>query len=264
MTIATHQGILPCEKSEMVCFVLDNGKRVISNDTFSRALGMDSAQELANFIIDKNFRPFISYDLKTLLEDPLVFDDIHGKEYRGYEAMILYRVCEVVAEARTKGSIKTIKEKRYDEYCNSLARIFAKKDIIPLIDEVTGYQKIAHRDVLQKHLSSYFCGEKLEIAKKIPDNFYKELFRLRNWSWKDLILKRPTSLGKIMDDVIFERLPAKIIKALHKSSLSHDENVKSEIRIQAIMHIYAALALMKAATTWDGFTRSLARAFPKK
>ena len=56
---------------------------------------------------------------------------------------------------------------------------FAKVGIIAFIDEVTGYQELRERDELTTLLSLYLTEERLAWAKMFPEEFYKQIYRLR-------------------------------------------------------------------------------------
>lgn len=62
-----------------------------------------------------------------------------------------------------------------------LIRGFATVGIIALVDEVTGYQEIRDRAALHKILDQYLEKEHAKRSKRFPDEFYREIFRLRDW-----------------------------------------------------------------------------------
>ena len=63
-----------------------------------------------------------------------------------------------------------------------LMRGLAHIGIIALVDEATGYQEVRDREALQALLDRYLRKELAAWAKKFPDDFYKEIFRLRGSS----------------------------------------------------------------------------------
>jgi len=67
--------------------------------------------------------------------------------------------------------------------------IFAKIGIIALIDEATGYQEVRDKNALQEILDKYLRKEYAAWAKRFPDEFYIEMFRLKGWKWKGM--KKP-------------------------------------------------------------------------
>jgi len=69
---------------------------------------------------------------------------------------------------------------------------------------------------LQKLLSIYLSEEKLRWAKMFPDEFYKQLFRLRGWKYSPLSVKRPQIVGKLTNQLVYEKLPPHVLDELKK------------------------------------------------
>ena len=74
--------------------------------------------------------------------------------------------------------------------CEILAPALARVGIIALIDEATGYQEIRDRQALQQILDKYLLKEYAAWAKRFPDEFYKQIFKLRGWEWRGKLEKR--------------------------------------------------------------------------
>jgi hypothetical protein len=43
-------------------------------------------------------------------------------------------------------------------------------------------------------------------TKTFPDEFYKEIFRLRKWPYKPWLVKPPGVIGKWANDLVYDRL----------------------------------------------------------
>ena len=83
---ATHAGILPLGNLEFPCAVLENRTRVITGNSFMKAMGMyrsgalskrrkdspESAQ-MPLFLAYKNLKPFIDKDLSDVLLNPIEY-----------------------------------------------------------------------------------------------------------------------------------------------------------------------------------------------
>jgi hypothetical protein len=146
--------------------------------------------------------------------------------------------------------------------------------IIALIDEATGYQQVRDRLALQKILDAYLLKELAAWAKRFPDEFYIELFRLRNWQFKGMIIKRPGYVGRLTNDLVYERLAPGILKELQARNPvtetghrrhRHHQWLTHDIGHPALsQHLYATVALMKASKDWHSFMMLIDRALPKK
>ena len=86
--------------------------------------------------------------------------------------------------------------------------------MIALVDEATGYQETRDRKALQSILDKYLCKELAAWSETFPDEFYKELFRLRGWQCRGMKINRPSVVGRYTNDIIYERLAPGILDEL--------------------------------------------------
>lgn len=279
MPRATHQGILRIAGSEMPCAVLDNGTRIISRNAIFRAFGRTKrgrgkdirVLNMPSFIDAKNLQPFISQDLHGGLK-PFQYEDLRGKVVAGYDASILPLICDVYLSARTAGEL-TESQQRLAVASEMLVRGFAKIGIIALVDEATGYQDVRIRDALQQILDKYLRQEYAKWAKRFPDEFYKEMFRLKGWHWQSISKDRPKLVGRYTADVVYARLAPGVLDELRRKNpvtetgqrrRRHHQWLTDDIGIPHLSHhLSGVIALMRAASNWDGFKRLLVRAYPK-
>ena len=85
-------------------------------------------------------------------------------------------------------------------------RGLAMVGIVALVDEATSYQKIRDRKALNRILDKYLLAEHAKWAKRFPDEFYMEIFRLRRWQWQGMKVNRPSVVGKYTNDFVWDRL----------------------------------------------------------
>jgi P63C domain-containing protein len=257
-------------------YVLENGTRVLSGRGMQTALqlGQSHGSKLRNLLSSANIRPHISNELAMALDSPLRFvrPGRGGKLAVGYEATILPDICDAILEARKKEKL-TPTEQLVADQCEILTRAFAKVGIIALIDEVTGYQEIRDREALQAILDKYLRKEYAAWAKRFPDDFYREMFRLRGWQWRGMKVNRPSIVAHYTKDLIYQRLAPGIMEKLERlnprdekgnRAAKHHQWLTNDIGVPALaQHLYATVGFMRAASTWDSFYRSMQRAFPK-
>jgi hypothetical protein len=274
MRKATHKGILPIGGAELPCFVLDDGTRVISGRGVTQAIGMKGrGQGVSRIVTHKTLKPFLDNELVLAIENPLMFDSGAPLPTQGYPADILVQLCEAILKARDDNKLITEQEKRYARACDVLVRAFAHVGIVALVDEATGYQEVRDRLALQAILDKYLLAERAKWAKRFPDDFYKEMFRLRNWQWKGMQVGRPSVVGHYTNNVVWERLAPGVLSELRRLNPKdergrrkgkHHQWLTEDIGHPALaQHLHAVLGLMRASTNWDQFNRLLQRAFPK-
>jgi P63C domain len=277
----THQGELKLGNSLLPCYVLEDGTRVVVRAGFIKAMGRtgkakggrlyDNEFQTPVFLSAENLKPFISEDLIGNSK-PIVFS-FNGTKRIGYKAEFLPQVCEVFIDAKDAGALRPNQE-HIAQACKMLYRAFAKVGIVALVDEVTGYQDVRHKEALQALLDKYLRKEFAAWAKRFPDDFYKEIFRLRNWPWPRVNARRPQVVALYTKDIVYERLAPGILKELEARNpidekgnrrARHHQWLTEDLGCPALaQHLHAVTAFMRAATDWESFKKSLDRAFPKR
>ena len=261
---------------EIECYVLEDETRVLSQRGMARGLGMaptTGGQRLTTFIGSKAIKPLISNDLMMGIENPIIFQSVSGgRPYHGYPAPLLVDICNVVLTANDAGVL--VKQQAHiAERCYMLIRALATVGIIALVDEATGYQTIRDQRALHKILDAYLLPEHAKWAKRFPDEFYRHIFRLRDWEWQGMKVNRPSVVGRYTNDIVWDRLAPGIRKELEERNprtetgrrkVKHHQFLTDNIGHPALeKHIEGVMALMRASSNWSRFKGSLARAYKK-
>jgi len=105
--------------------------------------------------------------------------------------------------------------------------------------------------------------------KRFPDQYYKEICRLRGWVWKGPPYF--SIVGKWTKD-FYKRLPKGILEELEilnppdengKRKYKHHQLLTEDVGIPALRYlIYALTALMTASTSWAQFYRLCRKTYP--
>jgi len=280
--VATHAGTLEIAGRKIACAVLADGTRVLSQETFLSAIGRSpkgkggqivaSPDGLPPFLAAENLRPFISNELRQATL-PAVYRSLAGNNAYGYDAMLLPMVCEVYLNAKDAGKT-TRQQEHIVRACDLLTRGLARVGIIALVDEATGYQAIRDREALQAILDAYLRKELAAWAKRFPDEFYQQIFRLRGWAWKGMKVNRPQVVAKYTNDLVYERLAPGILKELEERNPKmprgerqsrHHQWLTEDVGHPALaQHLYGLIGFMRASDDWSQFYRLVQRAYPKK
>jgi hypothetical protein len=264
---------------EIPCYVLEDGKRVLVQNGMLTALdmaqgtaGRGEGNRLVKFMNTKAMLGFASDELRANILNPIRFKTPTGQETIGYEATILADICDAVLEAR-KAEKLNYQQVHIAEQCEILMRGFARVGIIALVDEATGYQDYRDRQALERILERFLQDELAKWAKRFPDTFYKELFRLRQWDYKPESVKRPKLVGQLTNDLIYSRLAPGVLEEL-KRRTPRDDHGRAKVHYHRWLtddlgvprlqeHLSAVIALMKASQDWRTFMRMMNRALPK-
>lgn len=262
---------------EIQCYILEGGMRVLSGRGMqgALALGQRHGALLTRFLENKAIKPFISSELAKALESPLRFvrPGRGGKLAVGYEATILPDICDTILDARNHGKLSP-GQHAIAEQCEILARTLAKVGIIALVDEATGYQEVRDRIALQAILDKFLSREKAKWAKTFPDEFYKELFRLRGWDYNPKSVKRPSVIGHLTNDIVYSRIQTGILDQLKEVNPKNEKGHRKDRHHQFFtqdygvpelkQHILNLIFMMRAAKSWPEFRTLLNRASPKR
>jgi hypothetical protein len=221
-----YEGKLDLGSIELNCYVTESGERLISQADVFRAFGRENRGarrttegliKVPPFMDAKNLLPFIEEDLHQVIT-PIKFANAQGGNVIAYKAEIIPLVSDLYLKAREAG-VLTEKQLMVAKASELLVRSLAKVGIIALIDEATGYQHERERDELQKILKQYISEELLAWEKKFPDEFYKEIFRLRAWDFTvNGIKKRPGIIGTWTNKLVYNQLPKGILQELKKKT----------------------------------------------
>jgi hypothetical protein len=264
--------------------VLDDGTRVLSMRGVSRAFGStrtgvaetgeSGAPNIPPFLASKALSPFIPNELMARLNKPILYRPGHGgRPAFGYEAILLPEICEVILDADKAGKLRA-NQKMLAASASILIRGLAHTGIVALVDEATGYQEVRDKRALQALLDRYLRKELAAWAKRFPDEFYKEMFRLRNWVWPVPSARRPGIVGIYTNDLVYERLAPGILEQLEARNPKDERGIRRGRHHQLLtddvghpalaQHLHAVIGLMRASSGWDQFYRMMNRAFPKR
>jgi P63C domain. len=285
---ATHEGTLSIGGTVVAAAVLPNGKRLITQATFLRAIGrsrspkggtgvLATADSLPFFLQADTLKNFVSEELMEATT-PIFFRTLSGKKGVGYDAQLLPKVADVYLKFRDAclQAGRAI-PKQYEHIIrasDALIRGLASVGITALIDEATGYQEVRDRLALQAILDKFLRREFATWAKRFPDEFYREIFRLREWKWQGMKVNRPQVVAHFTKDIVYSRLAPGILKELEERNpkddsgrrkTKHHQWLTEDVGHPALaQHLYAVIGLMRLSESWDEFKRLIDRAYPKR
>jgi hypothetical protein len=266
---------------ELPCYVLEDGRRVLVQrgmltglDMSQGTAGRGSGDRLAKFIAGKAIKPFVPRELSEVIISPIKFRATGGNIAYGYEATVLADICDAVLEARKKGKLN-YQTVHIAERCEILVRSFARVGIIALVDEATGYEEVRDRLALQAILDRFLKKEFAAWAKRFPDEFYQQIFRLRGWKWQGMKVNRPQCVAAYTKDLVYGRLAPGILAELEirdpiengrRKAALHQWLTEDVGHPALAQHLYATIGLMRLSKDreWDAFMRMMNRAYPRR
>jgi hypothetical protein len=263
---------------ELECYVLEDGRRVLSGRGMQEALGLGQSHGglLKEFLSQENIKAFIDTELSKELSNPFPFirPGRGGKPALAFEATILPKLCDAILEARKTNSRLSKRQLEVADQCEMITRSLAKVGIIALVDEVTGYQEIRDREALQKILEKYLTDEWAKWTRTFPDDYYKELFRLKTIAYPGGNGKnKPSYVGHWTNDIVYSRLAPGVLEELKvknprlstgNRARKHHQYLTRDYGHPALKeHLSNVIFLMRACLSFDEFKEKLDRSAPK-
>src|SRR6266403_1804369 len=213
---ASHEGPLQIGDALLVAAVLPNGKRLLSQGTILQAIGrsrtpkagtggFSTVDGLPFFLQAEKLKPFISDEL-MMSTTPILFRLKTGARTVGYDAMLLPMICEVYlkfrdhlhkqlesgdSQEREKATTLTKRYRHIIEACDRLTRGLARRGIIALVDDATGYQADKAKEEVERILQAYVAPALVPWTRKFPHEFFREVYRLLGWEYKPGQIKHP-------------------------------------------------------------------------
>ncbi len=233
---AEYRGEVVIGDSIMPCVVLEDGTRIISEGGIHTTFGTRGGQvskirekmekeagaPIPLFLASKALHPFITGVFKGAHPVPIKYLN-NGKEFLGYPADILPKVCDVWLMARENNTLQPSqlpKAKKAEILMRGLAHI----GITALVDEATGYQYKRDKDDLQVILGAYISDKIAEWQLTFTEDFYDQIFRLWKQTYNKQKQKRPAFFGILTNKYIYEPIKDGVILDKIKQLASEDDN----------------------------------------
>lgn len=267
--------------------VLRDERRIITQASFLRALGrsrspkagtgvLSTVDEIPFFLSAKALTPFINSDL-TASTKPVFYRTRSGGKGVGYEAGALRQVADVYLRFRDnclyeKGAVP-VRYQRMIAAAEIIKNALADVGIAALVDEATGYQAVRNRFALQEVLDAVLAKELAAWAKRFPDEFYRQIFRLRGWEWRGRQINPPQVVGKYTNNFIYDRITPGLRKELeNRMPKTEAGNRKGKLHQllsgdighpMLAQHVHMVTMFMKAAGSWNEFITNLDKVAPR-
>ena len=266
---------------EIPCYVLRDETRVLTRGEFLKALGRSrvpkagkggrgKVEALPFFLRAKQLKPFITRKLKSLAK-PVFFLLGSGPPEKGYHAELLPHVCAVYLKARSAGALLP-QQLPFAERAEFLLGGISPVGIIAQVDETSGYLAIRRRNAREEIIEEYVASDLQQWARAIPDEFFERMYELRNLDGPDG-LKRPSVIGRCINEYVFEYLPGEVLDQLKRASSPPEEDRRRsqhhrlpqrETGLRELTnHACDVILLMRVSSNWREFDRLFHRVFKR-
>ncbi|MEA3034354.1 MAG: hypothetical protein QOH04_105 [Sphingomonadales bacterium] len=228
------------------------------------------------FVAPSQLEPFISNEMRDGPLKPIDYLD-GNRMVRGYDASILAAVCNVWLRAREAGALQ---KQQLDKAMKAeiLTRALAETGIVALVDEATGYQSVRPQNALQSYLELVIRRELAVWAKKFPDEFYENIYKLKGWVWPGMSKNRYSVVAHYTTNLIYDRLGPGITEELIKKTPMTDKGYRPNKLHQWLSdeigdpmlatHMHSILMFQRLAIAngygWKRFLHMVDQVLPRK
>lgn len=279
--VAEYVGKVRVGDRTIPCAVLyhdtDKPVRVFWNREITALLTGNKKGGLERYLKPANLQSYLpeKFKEKSLSESVFPMRMRNGKRLaQAFEATDLIDICQMYMYANRDGKLlkSQIPLARQAEV---IVFAFAKTGVVAVIDEATNYQYVRDRLALNKLLERYIVDEAQKWAKKFPDDFYKEIFRLNNWNFNPTnFTKRPGVVGKWTREIVYTRFPPPVLARLEDLNPLTDKGYRKYKHHMFLTddignpelkeYISNVTFLMKSSSTWAKFRQLFARAMGRE
>jgi len=264
--------------TKIPCWVLDDGRRIISQRSFMQVIGMGSGintpigERVSQILDPRNLKSDSVASLVAMVENPIRFLTTEMLSGLGYDGEIIVDFCKAVLYARRAGNLAGA-ALEYADQAERLIVAVAKTGIAALIDEATGYQEVRAKDALARILEQYIAKELQPWTRTFPEQFYQEIFRLRKWDWYRPKISRPAVFGHWTNDFVYDRLAPGVREELCAKNPKLESGRRKDKHFQWLTgdvghpklrsHLDGVIKLLMGCKTWGEFKNFLDRFYPK-
>jgi len=269
------------------CYVTVEGQRLISGRAMQEALRLVSEENptgtekpgsrLTRLLNNKKLKPLIYKDKSPDHFSPVLIR-WQGRTINGFNGEMLADICEGMLQARAEGLLITARQEIVSAQCEVLLRGFARVGIAALIDEATGYQAIRPAEALKAYLETILKKELSPWLKHFPDEFYENIYRLKEWPWPGMSKNRYSVVGHYTTNVIYQRLAPGLQEEFEKLNPKDEKGKRKHKNFQWFdepgerlfaQQMFTVLSLQRAAlrrsgNKWHAFLRMMDEILPKK
>ena len=223
------------------------------------------------FLQGKAIAPYTSQDVREKAA-PMTFRPPTGGRASGFNALLLPEVCEIFLRARQDVKLPS-SQQHIARQAEPIMRGLARVGIVALVDEATGYQRLREKKALAAILERFIERELQPGVKTFPEDFYSEMFRLRDLDFDCNNVERPGYFGTLTNDIVYKRLAPGGLDELREVTPRGTTGRRKHRYFQHLTtyvgypelreHLASVVTIMELSDDWPDFMRKLDRLHPR-
>lgn len=287
---AMMEGTLEIGNIKMPCAVLEGEIRVVTEANFMAALGMyrsgalsvrrkegEDGAQTPLFLAHKNLKPYIEKHLGSVHYRPARYRTLKGATAIAITGELIPKICEIWMDADKDGVLGK-RQKMTAANAEVMMRALAHVGIVALIDEATGYQSVRPQNALQAFLEKIVAKELAAWAKKFPDEFYENIYKLKGWTWPGMGKNRYSVVAYYTRDLVYQRIAPSLLEELENKSPKNDKGQRKNKLHQWLtddignpllaQHMHSIIMFQRLALSsgfgWNRFVKMVDQVMPKR
>jgi hypothetical protein len=251
------------------CFVLDDGRRVISRTGATSALtGLTGQGSFESYVGVGALAGYVPDDLASEMIE-FTIPEVTHRTVKGLTAESFLNICTGYVQALHDGALQTERQREIAVQAAIFLSSCSKVGLIALIDEATGYQYERAEDALRLKLKLFLEEEMRQWEKTFPDELWREFGRLTNWS--GTIHKRPKYWGHLVNELVYGYLDADVFAWLKANAPQprHGRNyhqwLSEQYGLQKLVeHIWMLVGMASTCETMSQLRRMMAERYGRQ
>lgn len=270
LPVAKWPGILRIGDLEVPCYVLEDGRRVITRTAATAVLtGGKGGGNLESYLIVEGLRKYLPASFTGQMIDIFV-PGVSTSQTRtmGISAETFIEICRAYVAAHDADDLKTERQKVIAIKAAMFLAACANVGLIAMIDEATGYQYERASDALQVKLKLFLAEEMRRWEKTFPDQLWEQFGRLTSWTGS--IHSRPKYWGNLVMELIYEYLDPDVAEWLRVNAPKpqHGKNYHQWLSEQyglrkLVEHIWKVVGIASTCMNMDELRREMQRLYGK-
>jgi len=272
LPVAKWPGILRISELEIPCYVLDDGRRVITRNAATAVLtDGKGGGNLESYLIVEGLRGFLPPAFTDQMIEIFVPGVSQAPQTRtmGISAESFIEICRAYVAAHDANALKTERQKVIALKAAMFLAACAKVGLIAMIDEATGYQYERASDALQIKLKLYIAEEMRKWEKTFPDQLWEQFGRLTNWTGS--IHSRPKYWGNLVMELVYEYLDADVAQWLRENApkpmkgQNYHQWMSQQYGLKKLIeHIWKVIGIASTCQTLEELRKQLHRIYGKQ
>jgi hypothetical protein len=266
---AKWAGVLPIGDNEVPCYVLDDGRRVISRTGATSSLTGRTGGNLESYIGVEALRGFMPEDFADQMIEYTI-EGVTNKTVRGITADSFIDICKAYMRALNAGALQSDRQVEIAMSAGIFIAACAKTGLIALIDEATGYQYDRAEDALRLKMKVFLEDEMRQWEKTFPDQLWVEFGRLTNWRGATNS-QRPRYWGKLVMELIYDYLDHDVADWLRENAptprkgQNYHQWLSSQYGLKRLTeHVWMVIGMAATCQTLPELRTRLAERFGKQ